>query len=317
MKMKLNKILCIPVALMMLLAVTVVPTIAYSPSTATGNIDNSMTTSQNATNNQDAIIQSITHDLAIGKIKAPPVAIDCSNETPKYKPTPILATKPTNGTIIVPMDSSGISAGYQCFGGVGKPDYAGEITGITSSIPNLLDSVEEYAVFHEWGWVRAQYNENENAIAISRTGSTATFSITIQALGGYKDWWSRPASHTFYVQLMPMISSGTAYTQINIFIWDITTNEYFSKAYYLPNIEHIDSVDAALEQPTQYAPNSQWFTFYQVQVYNEHSTLINLQNNFYWVEWSFPQMHNVHSESYQNTPNGPNTQATLSQKKTP
>lgn len=116
---------------------------------------------------------------------------------------------------------------------------------------------------------------------------------------------------------MPMISSGTAYTQINIFIWDITTNEYFSKAYYLPNIEHIDSVDAALEQPTQYAPNSQWFTFYQVQVYNEHSTLINLQNNFYWVEWSFPQMHNVHSESYQNTPNGPNTQATLSQKKTP
>ena len=80
--------------------------------------------------------------------------------------------------------------------------------------------------------------------------------------------------------------------------------------------ELIYSVDAALEHDTSEIPNSLWKSFYRFTASDENIACVDLKANFGWLEWTSPEMNNEHVKDYYDT-YGPNTQATLWQRKTP
>jgi len=195
----------------------------------------------------------------------------------------------------------GIAAGYQMFGGVGKPNWAGGVVSETWTIPNLVDNHNEWMVEHQWGR-RNDGTDMENCIVITRGGSTATFWIFLESLGGHQEQVNFPASHTFRIGIQPQHNTGMReYTRVLFWIWDLTNGSSWSNTYNIPQTELIKDVDAALEQPNNVPANSLWVLFSQFRAYDEYLQAINLAPNFWWLEWESPTMNNEHSESFYGT----------------
>ncbi|NMX21599.1 hypothetical protein C5S30_04020 [ANME-1 cluster archaeon GoMg4] len=200
-------------------------------------------------------------------------------------------------------------AGYQRFGT--KVD-CGRVACYTNSIPNLKDNGKEWHVLHQWPI------GGENCIVITRNGDMGAFRTFLSALGGYtEDYLWRSADHEFMIGIRPEHESGQReYTQVYFWVWDLTTNDLWEKTYNLPATEEIEDVDAALEHNSTFTPNSLWKSFFNYEALDKDLSKIDLKDNFAWQQWTCPHMTNEHAEDYYDT-YGPNTTATLWQRKTP
>lgn len=268
----------------------------------------------------------IAYDLITGKYDRPPGAraeeflplnediLALLPDPPD--PVPALPVQPrTSQTTSSSSVSSGIAAGYQVFGGDDKPAYCGTVWCRTNSIPNLKDKAKEWHVIHQWG--RKNGGGTENCIVITRSGDLAFFGSYVSSLGGYQNYTKFPANHTFFIGIHPKHNSDSReYNEIFFWVWDLTTDEFRSKTYTLPETELIYAVDAALEHDTSVSPNSLWKSFYKFSAFDKDLERVDLKANFEWLEWTSPEMNNEHVEDYYDT-YGPNTEATLWQRKTP
>jgi len=260
----------------------------------------------------------IEYGIMIGKYDRPPGAKEYAPpKEPMPRPTPPLPPRPDLMPYFKNFSTTGgIAAGYQVFGGDDKPAYCGRVYCRTNSIPNLKDKAKEWHVLHQWGR-KLSGEGTENCIVITRSGDLATFGIYVSSLGGYQYYVHRPANHVFSIGIRPEHDWGhREYNEILFWVWDRTTNEWWSNTYTLPVTELIYSVDAALEHDTSEIPNSLWKSFYRFTASDENIACVDLKANFGWLEWTSPEMNNEHVKDYYDT-YGPNTQATLWQRKTP
>jgi len=269
----------------------------------------------------------IAHDIMIEKYDRPPRAKEYKpregdRPTPPLPPRPDLLPYFKDSSTNIPKDSAekyGVAAGYQVFGGDDKPVYCGRVYGHTNSIPYLKDDVMEWHVIHQWGRTSGG-DGTENCVVITRNDSDATFGIVVSSLGGshggYQDWVHYPANHEFYIGLIPQHDNGNReYDRLYFWVWDLTANEWWSHIYTLPETELIDSVDAALEHNITVSPNGLWKNFYQFRAYDQNIGIVDLKANFGWLEHPYPHVKHEHAEDYYDT-YGPNTEATLWQRKT-
>ncbi|MDI6896938.1 hypothetical protein [Methanocella conradii] len=193
----------------------------------------------------------------------------------------------------------GISAGYQVFGTPESSVYTGRIYGRTSSPQSLIDNGKDYMVMHQWGVYNSQ--TTENCVVITRWGSTAVYGIKIDGAGGYQDWVYYPTSHEVSIGIMPNYDPGQrTYNSVLVWVWDVTTDTFWSKTYTLSRTEEINDADVALEQPNDYPyPSGNWVCFYNVNVCDQNYNFISLADHFHWLEHSFPEiMTNQHSEDF-------------------
>lgn len=274
-------------------------------------------------------------DLIKGKYDRPPGVKDY--EPPKVqmpKPTPptglrkispvftdTSSVSPTHAT--VSTASSDVRAGYQIFGKwawwMTDKSYLGRVWSRTESVQYLKNDAKEWHVMHQYEADAEGNIKAENAILLMRDDDEATCAPFFSSLGGHQtgDYKYYPANHVISIGIRPEHSSGSReYNEIYIWIWDRTDDVFWGKTYNLPQTEKITIVDAALECDKNEAPDSQWKNFYKFKPSNEHIQAVNLLDEFTWSEHSSPVFNNEHSEEYYDD-YGPNTVATLWQRKTP
>ncbi|WP_174591703.1 hypothetical protein [Methanocella conradii] len=252
---------------------------------------------------------SIEQDLIIGNIEKPQNAkmyVASENDlmvSSAQKPTPELAprwyTEETLSPISPQNSLEGISAGYQIFGTPSSSVYSGRIYGRTSSPQSLIDNGKDYMVMHQWGVYNGQ--TTENCVVATRWGSSVAYSIKIDGAGGYQDWVYYPASDTISIGIRADTDSGQRiYNSVFVWVWDVTTDTFWSKTYTLSRTEEINDVDVALEQPNDYPyPSGNWTCFYNVNAFDQDIHSIPLADHFRWAEHSFPEiMTNQHSEDF-------------------
>ena len=263
----------------------------------------------------------IVNDLLTGKIDRPPGVKDYeppANDELLPRPAPPIEQDrliiDQDENLILPM-SSGIAAGYQCFGGGWFKPVCGRVAATTSTVTKLKPEEKEWQVLHQWP------ASGENAIVITYYPSqpsnrTGIFGIYIGALGGYTgDYVRRPASNSFSTGIRPEHQTGSkGYTKIFFWIYDFTDGVYWSKTYTLPATQYIKAVDAALEHNDTVTPNSLWKNFIDFNALDQNKNNVNLKANFKWKEWPSTNMNNEHTERYYGTNY---IYGDLSQRKTP
>ena len=251
----------------------------------------------------------IMHDFLTGKIDSLPRAKDY--KPPRTlellpKPTPpveqdILIYQQRSSSCVCRSMSPGICAGYQCFNG-------GRVSACTNTITNLKPEAKEWHVLHQWPI------GGENCIVITYfPENTGIFGIYLSSLGGYQDWVSYPANHTFALAIRPEHEKGnTKYMNITFMVYDQTDNIQWNKTYTLPNEQEIKDVDGALEHDSEMTPNNLWKNFDDYYALDKNLDEVNLKDTFTWLEWICENMSNEHVEYFSNN----NEYASLKQRKT-
>ncbi|WP_174590465.1 hypothetical protein [Methanocella conradii] len=292
------------VALMLLLPVTVVPTISASPK-----------------NNQAILIQGI-EDYLTGKIDKLPAyneypgsgAVDINYTEKRHAPMPLplisdnisISSASLNGITSIPSRSvydPHWSNTYIMFGG---PDVGGPtawfVDGVVDWCNNIEDNFKEELVMHQYG---TDAPGAENCIQLLRSGNTVWFNFYCGAKNPATQYqYSYPSSHTFMLFVKPiLIDDNGHYNSVEYCVYDLTSRTASDKIITLPQTQTCVQVDVALEK---YYENGEarpgivnaWKYIYDFHAYNLQGSQMNLRNSEHLFFFYTDNVANAHYEDF-------------------
>ncbi|CAJ38016.1 hypothetical protein [Methanocella arvoryzae] len=290
-----SKILCVPTALMLLMALTVVPTVATN-TTSDEMVEKKLKI-------DPAVVDKATHEFLSGKtdkLVIPGAIIDTTpakkpNDTEIYPELPLPIQQDTNTTNgLMSIQSSGLQVNpsynsnwdiiYMVFGINSK--YVSSCGARVYNLNNLQDAnagdFDEY-VMHLYGYP-VNNQRQENCIQMIRDGNNIRFNIMVDY--NFVDHWDHPSDHTYSLMIKANNAAGSRdFNSITYGILDMNTGDQYYRTFNTPHTQQCDLADMAIEKyyyhdgyDNDLPPSVSWKAASDFYCYDYNNRIINLIN---------------------------------------